>query len=121
MLVSKRNRGQDAALTDWNSANRLEVKKMKYTSNTWNTLTLLPIAIAIVFSAGLEWILKARPSIDFQKTLDRTSKSVPREEQMAGNKPEVRMHWHTVTENGRRQLRLRWRIPANSRDRREVA
>jgi hypothetical protein len=47
-------------------------------------------------------------------TSDLTRLSALVEDRMDRDKPRLKMKWIIVTENGKRQLRMQWSVPANS-------
>ena len=91
---------------------------MKRTRTTWNILTLLPMAVAIVIAAEWERVLELCRSIALQRPEDNRLAGA---EQTASSTPQLKAEWCTVTENGKRQLRMRWRVPANTRAGHNVA
>jgi len=78
---------------------------MKHTNQAWKALAALPIAIAVIISAGREWILRSWPSTEFSKNLNR-----PRNGR--GSERPLQAQWVTVTENGKPRLRMQWSTPA---------
>ena len=51
----------------------------------------------------------------------RTRQSTLVEDDTTRNKPRLEMKWIIVTENGKRQLRMQWSVPANSMAGRQAA
>jgi hypothetical protein len=80
---------------------------MKRASQAWNTLAALPTAMALIISFGWEWILRSWPSTDVRKSLGRPRKGMP-------NQPKLEIAWVAVTDNGKRQLLMRWSASAKS-------
>jgi len=94
---------------------------MKFTHETRNILTALPIAITIMIFDGLERIGKLWRPKDFPPPLESTTQGAPLEYKAASNEPQLQMKWITVTRNGKQQLRMHWSVPAKSNAARHAA